>query len=313
MIPPHPGAGGRRGAVSGTDRKSLAGHPPLLDCPSPGVRRHLGALHAAYGHGQRAHDHRQEQGEGLRGAGHRRDLRRVAGIDEARAELVEIVDFLKRPEHYRRLGGKIPKGVLLVGAPGTGKTLLAKAVAGEAGVPFFSLSGPTSSRCLWASARPACATSSRRRRRGHQASSSSTSWMPWESARHQSLMGGHDEREQTLNSSWRRWTASTRKASSSWPPPTGQKILDPALLRPGRFDRQVVIDRPDLKGRAKILRVHTRQVTLAPAVELEQIAARTPGFVGADLANLVNEAALRAAREGKDAVEMVDFEKPSTR
>ncbi len=234
----------------------------------------------------------------------------VAGIDEARAELMEIVDFLKRPEHYRRLGGKIPKGVLLVGAPGTGKTLLAKAVAGEAGVPFFSLSGAdfvemfvgvgaARVRDLFAQA---------------QARAPSIIFIDELDALGKArgvspLMGGHDEREQTLNQLLAEMDGfDTQKGVILLAATNRPEILDPALLRPGRFDRQVVIDRPDLKGREKILNVHTRHVTLAPAVALEQIAARTPGFVGADLANLVNEAALHAAREEKEAVEMVDFE-----
>jgi len=234
----------------------------------------------------------------------------VAGMDEARAELMEIVDFLKRPVHYRRLGGKIPKGVLLVGAPGTGKTLLAKAVAGEAGVPFFSLSGAdfvemfvgvgaARVRDLFAQA---------------QATAPSIIFIDELDALGKArgvspMMGGHDEREQTLNQLLAEMDGfDTQKGVILLAATNRPEILDPALLRPGRFDRQVVIDRPDLKGRAKILQVHTRQVTLAPAVDLEQIAAHTPGFVGADLANLVNEAALRAAREEKEAVEMVDFE-----
>jgi cell division protease FtsH len=234
----------------------------------------------------------------------------VAGIDEARAELMEIVDFLKRPEHYRRLGGKIPKGVLLVGAPGTGKTLLAKAVAGEAGVPFFSLSGADFVEMFVG------VGAARVRDLFAQAQTTAPSIIFIDEldalgkARGISpLMGGHDEREQTLNQLLSEMDGfDTQKGVILLAATNRPEILDPALLRPGRFDRQVVIDRPDLKGRAKILQVHTRQVTLAPEVELEQIAARTPGFVGADLANLVNEAALRAAREGKDTVEMVDFE-----
>jgi cell division protease FtsH len=239
----------------------------------------------------------------------------VAGIDEARAELMEIVDFLKQPERYRRLGGKIPKGVLLVGAPGTGKTLLAKAVAGEAGVPFFSLSGAdfvemfvgvgaARVRDLFAQA---------------QATAPSIIFIDELDALGKArgvspMMGGHDEREQTLNQLLAEMDGfDTQKGVMLLAATNRPEILDPALLRPGRFDRQVVIDRPDLKGRSKILQVHTRQVTLAPDVDLEQIAARTPGFVGADLANLVNEAALRAAREGKDAVAMVDFEEAMDR
>ena len=234
----------------------------------------------------------------------------VAGIDEARAELMEIVDFLKRPEHYRRLGGTIPKGVLLVGAPGTGKTLLAKAVAGEAEVPFFSLSGADFVEMFVG------VGAARVRDLFAQAQTRAPSIIFIDEldalgkARGVSpMMGGHDEREQTLNQLLAEMDGfDTQKGVILLAATNRPEILDPALLRPGRFDRQVVIDRPDLKGRAKILQVHTRQVTLAPAVALEQIAARTPGFVGADLANLVNEAALRAAREGKDAVEIVDFE-----
>ena len=234
----------------------------------------------------------------------------VAGIDEARAELMEIVDFLKRPEFYRRLGGKIPKGVLLVGAPGTGKTLLAKAVAGEAGVPFFSLSGSdfvemfvgvgaARVRDLFAQA---------------QAKAPSIIFIDELDALGKArgvspMTGGHDEREQTLNQLLAEMDGfDTQKGVILLAATNRPEILDPALLRPGRFDRQVVIDRPDLKGRTKILQVHTRQVTLAAEVTLQQIAARTPGFVGADLANLVNEAALHAAREGKEAVAMDDFE-----
>ena len=234
----------------------------------------------------------------------------VAGIDEARAELMEIVDFLKRPEHYRRLGGKIPKGVLLVGAPGTGKTLLAKAVAGEAGVPFFSLSGSDFVEMFVG------VGAARVRDLFTQAQAKAPSIIFIDEldalgkARGISpLTGGHDEREQTLNQLLAEMDGfDTQKGVMILAATNRPEILDPALLRPGRFDRQVVIDRPDLQGRAKILRVHTRQVRLAPEVDVEQIAARTPGFVGADLANLANEAALRAAREGKDAVELVDFE-----
>ena len=239
----------------------------------------------------------------------------VAGIDEARAELMEIVDFLKQPERYRRLGGKIPKGVLLVGAPGTGKTLLAKAVAGEAGVPFFSLSGSDFVEMFVG------VGAARVRDLFVQAQAKAPSIVFIDEldalgkARGLSpMMGGHDEREQTLNQLLAEMDGfDTQKGVILLAATNRPEILDPALLRPGRFDRQVAIDRPDLKGRAMILQVHTRQMHLAPAVQLEQIAARTPGFVGADLANLVNEAALRAAREGKEAVEMVDFEEAMDR
>jgi cell division protease FtsH len=234
----------------------------------------------------------------------------IAGIDEARAELMEIVDFLKNPERYRRLGGKIPKGVLLVGAPGTGKTLLAKAVAGEAGVPFFSLTGSdfvemfvgvgaARVRDLFAQA---------------QTKAPSIVFIDELDAVGKARgvrpgFGGHDEHEQTLNQLLAELDGFDTQAGVIILAATNRpEILDPALLRPGRFDRQVVIDRPDLKGREKILRVHTRAVTLAPDLDLSLIAARTPGFVGADLANLVNEAALHAAREGKEAVDLTDFD-----
>ena len=234
----------------------------------------------------------------------------VAGIDEARAELVEIVDFLKNPDQYRRLGGKIPKGVLLVGAPGTGKTLLAKAVAGEAKVPFFSLTGSdfvemfvgvgaARVRDLFVQAQahaPSIIFIDELDALGRARSASS-------------IIGGHEEREQTLNQLLAEMDGfDTRKGLIIMAATNRPEILDPALLRPGRFDRKVVIDRPDLKGREQILKVHTRGVTLAPDVDLTAVAGRTPGFVGADLANLVNEAALRAARTGKDAVAMADFD-----
>jgi len=233
----------------------------------------------------------------------------VAGIDEARAELMEIVDFLKTPDRYRRLGGKIPKGVLLAGPPGTGKTLLAKAVAGEAGVPFFSLSGSdfvemfvglgaARVRDLFAQAQqkaPCIIFIDELDALGK--------------ARGMNPLGGHDEREQTLNQLLVEMDGFDTQSGVIIMAATNRpEILDPALLRPGRFDRQVVLDRPDLNGREKILRVHTKAVALAPDVNLTEIAARTPGFVGADLANLVNEAALRAARRGSDQVSMQDFD-----
>jgi cell division protease FtsH len=234
----------------------------------------------------------------------------IAGIDEARGELMEIVDFLKNPARYRRLGGKIPKGVLLVGAPGTGKTLLAKAVAGEAGVPFFSLTGSNfvemfvgvgaaRVRDLFVQA---------------QAKAPSIVFIDELDAVGKARgvnpgFGGHDEHEQTLNQLLAELDGFDTQAGVIILAATNRpEILDPALLRPGRFDRQVVIDRPDLKGREKILEVHTRKVTLAPGLDLSVIAGRTPGFVGADLANLVNEAALHAAREGKEAVALTDFD-----
>jgi cell division protease FtsH len=234
----------------------------------------------------------------------------VAGIDEARGELMEVVDFLKNPDRYRRLGGKIPKGVLIVGAPGTGKTLLAKAVAGEAGVPFFSLSGSDFVEMFVG------VGAARVRDLFAQAQEKAPSIIFIDEldalgkARGISpLVGGHDEREQTLNQLLAELDGfDTQKGVIILAATNRPEILDPALLRPGRFDRQVALDRPDLKGREKILRVHVRGVTLAPGLDLSVVAARTPGFVGADLANLVNEAALHAARTGKAAVDAADFD-----
>jgi len=234
----------------------------------------------------------------------------VAGIDEARGELMEVVDFLKNPGRYRRLGGKIPKGVLIVGVPGTGKTLLAKAVAGEAGVPFFSLSGADFVEMFVG------VGAARVRDLFAQAQEKAPSIIFIDEldalgkARGISpIVGGHDEREQTLNQLLAELDGfDTQKGVIILAATNRPEILDPALLRPGRFDRQVVLDRPDLKGREKILRVHVRDVTLAPGLDLAAVAARTPGFVGADLANLVNEAALHAARNEKDAVDMTDFD-----
>jgi cell division protease FtsH len=234
----------------------------------------------------------------------------VAGIDEARSELMEIVDFLKAPERYQRLGGKIPKGVLIVGAPGTGKTLLAKAVAGEAGVPFFSLSGSDFVEMFVG------VGAARVRDLFAQAQEKAPSIIFIDEldalgkARGVStVVGGHDEREQTLNQLLAEMDGfDTQKGVILLAATNRPEILDPALLRPGRFDRQVMIDRPDIKGREKILQVHTRKVKLAAGLDLSLIAARTPGFVGADLANVANEAALRAARQGKDAVDMTDFD-----
>jgi len=234
----------------------------------------------------------------------------VAGIDEARGELMEIVDFLERPERYRRLGGKIPKGVLLVGAPGTGKTLLAKAVAGEAKVPFFSLSGSDFIEMFVGVG----AARVRDLFEQAQAKAPSIVFIDELDALGKARgiapgFGGHDEREQTLNQLLAELDGfDSSKGVIIMAATNRPEILDPALLRPGRFDRKVIVDRPDLKGREMILRVHTRGVTLAPGVDLTAIAARTPGFVGADLANLVNEAALGAARANKNAVEMADFD-----
>ena len=233
----------------------------------------------------------------------------VAGVDEAKRELQEIVEFLKDPRRFARLGARMPKGVLLVGPPGTGKTLLARAVAGEAGVPFFSISGSefvemfvgvgaARVRDLFEQARSRAPCiifidelDALGRARGAQ-----------------SPFGGHDEKEQTLNQ--------LLVELDGFDPSVGivilaatnrPEILDPALLRAGRFDRQVLVDRPDKPGRLEILRVHVRKIRLAPNTDLEHVAAMTPGFTGADLANLVNEAALVATRRGADAVTLPDF------
>jgi len=232
----------------------------------------------------------------------------VAGVDEAKAELQEVVEFLKDPKKYGRLGARVPKGVLLVGPPGTGKTLLARAVAGEARVPFFSISGSefvemfvgvgaARVRDLFEQARgkaPAIIFIDELDALGR--------------ARGAGGFGGHDEREQTLNQllveldGFDPTTGLVLLAATNRP-----EILDPALLRAGRFDRQILVDRPDKIGRLQILRVHATKIKLAPGVELEQVAALTPGFSGADLANLVNEAALLATRRGAEEVSLSDF------
>ncbi|BDD94248.1 ATP-dependent zinc metalloprotease FtsH [Pandoraea sp. NE5] len=233
----------------------------------------------------------------------------VAGIDEAKDELAEIVNFLKDPDRYRRLGGKIPKGVLLLGAPGTGKTLLAKAVAGEAAVPFFSISGSEFVEMFVG------VGAARVRDLFNQAETKAPCIIFIDEldalgkTRALGTFTGNDEREQTLNQLLVEMDGfDTNKGVIIMAATNRPEILDPALLRPGRFDRHVALDRPDLKGREEILKVHVRHVVLAPTVELSVLAARTPGFAGAELANLVNEAALLAARKGKDAVEMVDFD-----
>ncbi|MFI5303922.1 MAG: ATP-dependent zinc metalloprotease FtsH [Nitrospiria bacterium] len=233
----------------------------------------------------------------------------VAGIDEARQELMEVVEFLKNPQRFRKLGGKIPKGVLLVGAPGTGKTLLAKAVAGEAGVPFFSISGSEFVEMFVG------VGAARVRDLFDQAQRLAPCIIFIDEldalgkSRGMNPIGGHDEREQTLNQLLVEMDGfNTEKGVIIMSATNRPEILDPALLRPGRFDRHVALDRPDLKGREKILAVHTKNLVMVPGIDLSKIAARTPGFVGADLANLANEAALLAARKDKTAVEMSDFD-----
>ncbi|MBM4078334.1 MAG: ATP-dependent metallopeptidase FtsH/Yme1/Tma family protein [Planctomycetes bacterium] len=232
----------------------------------------------------------------------------VAGIEEAKEELKEIVEFLKTPEKFRRLGGKIPKGVLLVGAPGTGKTLLAKAVAGEAGVPFFSMSGSDFVEMFVG------VGAARVRDLFEQANEKAPCIIFIDEldalgkTRGINPIGGHDEREQTLNQLLVEMDGfDTNKGVIIMGATNRPETLDSALLRPGRFDRHVVVDIPDINGREAILKVHTKDVKLAPGLDLRTVAAMTPGFVGADLANLVNEAALRAARRDKTAVDKDDF------
>ncbi|MEK7369958.1 MAG: ATP-dependent zinc metalloprotease FtsH [candidate division NC10 bacterium] len=235
----------------------------------------------------------------------------VAGVDEAKAELVEVVDFLRHPKKYQRLGGRIPKGVLLVGSPGTGKTLLARAVAGEADVPFFFLSGSefvemfvgvgaARVRDLFEQAKekaPCIVFIDELDAIGKTRGGAG------------GFVGGHDEREQTLNQLLAEMDGfDSSKGVIIMAATNRPEVLDAALLRAGRFDRQVVVDKPDVRGREAILAVHARNVTLAPQVDLHVLAARTPGMAGADLANIINEAALLAARKGKEAVEMADLE-----
>ncbi len=233
----------------------------------------------------------------------------VAGIDEAKEELQEVVEFLRNPGKFQKLGGRIPKGVLLVGPPGTGKTLLARAVAGEAGVPFFSISGSEFVEMFVG------VGAARVRDLFSQAAGQAPCIIFIDEldalgkARGMNVMGGHDEREQTLNQLLVEMDGfETNKGVIIMAATNRPEILDPALLRPGRFDRQVLVDRPDINGREAILKIHSRHVLLSPDVELRKVAGRTPGFVGADLANLINEAALLAARKDKEEVEPADFD-----
>jgi cell division protease FtsH len=233
----------------------------------------------------------------------------VAGVDEAKEELREIIEFLKDPPKFQKLGGKIPKGVLLVGPPGTGKTLLAKAIAGEANVPFFSISGSDFVEMFVG------VGASRVRDLFEQAKQASPCIIFMDEidavGRHRGagLGGGHVEREQTLNQLLVEMDGfETNEGVILIAATNRPDVLDPALLRPGRFDRHVVVARPDVKGREEILKVHARRIPLAPKVDLKVLARGTPGFSGADLANLVNEAALLAARQDKKVVEMIDFE-----
>jgi cell division protease FtsH len=232
----------------------------------------------------------------------------VAGVDEAKAELREVVEFLKDPKKYGRLGARVPKGVLLVGPPGTGKTLLARAVAGEAGVPFFSISGSEFVEMFVGVGAARVRDLFEQARQKAPAIIFIDELDALGRARGAYGVGGHDEKEQTLNQllveldGFDPSTGLVLLAATNRP-----EILDPALLRAGRFDRQVLVDRPDKPGRIQILRVHAKKVKLQNDVDLEQVAALTPGFTGADLANLINEAALLATRRGAEAVSMADF------
>ncbi|MDD5008351.1 MAG: ATP-dependent zinc metalloprotease FtsH, partial [Syntrophorhabdaceae bacterium] len=233
----------------------------------------------------------------------------VAGVDEAKEELKEIIEYLDYPQKFLDIGGKIPKGILLVGPPGTGKTLLAKAVAGEAKVPFFSMSGSDFVEMFVG------VGASRVRDLFAQAQEKSPCIIFIDEldalgkARGMNPLSSHDEREQTLNQLLAEMDGFDTKAGVIIVGATNRpEILDPALLRPGRFDRHVLVDRPDIKGREEILKVHIRDVKMAKNIDLKVIAARTPGFVGADLANLVNEAALLSARKGRTSVSMEEFE-----
>jgi len=232
----------------------------------------------------------------------------VAGVDEAKAELQEVIEFLKDPGKYGRLGARVPKGILLVGPPGTGKTLLARAVAGEAGVPFFSISGAEFVEMFVGVGAARVRDLFEQARQKAPAIIFIDELDALGRARGTYGLGGHDEKEQTLNQ--------LLSELDGFDPSTGvvllaatnrPEILDPALLRAGRFDRQVLVDRPDKKGRIQILEVHAKKIRLAPGVSIEQVAGLTPGFSGADLANLVNEAALLATRRGADAVSLEDF------
>ena len=232
----------------------------------------------------------------------------VAGVDEAKQELQEVVDFLQNGEKYRRIGAKIPKGVLLVGSPGTGKTLLAKAVAGEAGVPFLSMSGSEFVELYVGVGASRVRDLFDRAKRQAPCIIFIDELDAIGKSRGSNPNGGNDEREQTLNQLLTEMDGFDGNEGVILIAATNRpEILDPALRRPGRFDRQVLVDRPDKSGRIEILQVHSRQVMLGEDVDLEEVASQTSGFAGADLANLVNEAALLAARNNRQAVLMVDF------
>ena len=238
----------------------------------------------------------------------------VAGVDEAKEELKEIIEFLREAQKFQKLGGRIPKGVLLVGPPGTGKTLLARAVAGEANVPFFSISGSDFVEMFVG------VGASRVRDLFEQGKKNAPCIIFIDEidavGRHRGagLGGGHDEREQTLNQLLVEMDGFESNDGVILVAATNRPdVLDPALLRPGRFDRRVIVGRPDVRGREEVLRVHAKKVPLGDDVDLRIMARGTPGFSGADLANMVNEAALNAARQNRKSVAMIDFETPRTR
>ena len=239
----------------------------------------------------------------------------VAGVDEEKEELKEVIEFLKDPKKFQRLGGKIPKGVLLVGPPGCGKTLIAKAVAGEAVVPFFSISGSDFVEMFVGVGASRVRDLFEQGRRAAKASGKGAIIFIDEidavgRLRFAGIGGGHDEREQTLNALLVEMDGfDTQQGLILIAATNRPDTLDPALLRPGRFDRHIIVNLPDIRGREEILKVHTRKIKLDPSVDLKSIASQTPGFSGADLANLCNEAALLAARYNKEAVEMIDLEK----
>ena len=233
----------------------------------------------------------------------------VAGIDEAKEELVEIVEFLKDPRKFQKLGGRIPKGALLIGPPGTGKTLLARAVAGEAGVPFFTISGSDFVEMFVGVGASRVRDMFEQGRRNAPCIIFIDEIDAVGRSRGAGLGGGNDEREQTLNQILVEMDGFDTQEGIILVAATNRPdVLDPALLRPGRFDRQVVVPNPDILGREAILKVHIKKISVAPDVDIRTIARGTPGFSGADLANIVNESALLAARKNKKIVTMVDFE-----
>ncbi|MDD2752819.1 MAG: ATP-dependent zinc metalloprotease FtsH, partial [Candidatus Omnitrophica bacterium] len=239
----------------------------------------------------------------------------VAGVDEAKEELKEVIEFLKDPKKFQRLGGKIPKGVLLVGPPGCGKTLIARAVAGEAGVPFFSISGSDFVEMFVGVGASRVRDLFEQGRRASKVSGKGAIIFIDEidavgRLRFSGIGGGHDEREQTLNALLVEMDGFDATQGIILIAATNRPdTLDPALLRPGRFDRHIIVNLPDIKGREEILKVHVRKLKVSPAVDFKSLASQTPGFSGADLANLCNEAALLAARNNKNDIEMIDFEK----